>query len=175
MKKEFDFSSLEYKIKALLTEAYDQGYKDAKEEMVRKVCIDGLVYYDLGLPSGTLWSKPVTRKNRGYDIEMFTYENAMKLNIPSIEQFEELLKHCNVYDLSIVGPNGTMAGYDKAGSARYWIYKKGEKVEEGRNMFWLRSEPNTNHKAKTMVFDNNILEIGEHFIGYRLPVMLVKE
>lgn len=63
-------------------------------------------YIDLGLPNGTLWCK---YNEEGY----YTYDRAMenfKNNLPSKDQFNELINECNwEWDengYNVVGPNG---------------------------------------------------------------------
>lgn len=105
---------------------------------------------------------------------MFTYEEAMQLEIPTVEQFQELLEHCRVDDLRIFGYNCVKIGYEFAPTRDpYLIYNKGEGIGECPNMFWLKSEPDSKHEAQTIVFDRNILHIGKHFIGFKLPVFFV--
>lgn len=104
-------------------------------------------YVDLGLPSGTYWKKGnvggdsyIYRKSNYY----YTYQEAVKKfgnNLPTKEQYDELLKYCkwerNLKDndngYRVVGPNGnfiimervgyrTIAGYvtDVEWHAQYW-------------------------------------------------------
>ena len=58
----------------------------------------------------------------------------------------------------------------------------GEGCEKGRNMFWLKGEADEENNAPVMVYDlvdkepnyEHIIGKDVHFIGYKLPVFLVK-
>ena len=43
----------------LLKAAYLKGYEQGELKVACSISIEGVEYYDLGLPSGTLWSKPI--------------------------------------------------------------------------------------------------------------------
>ena len=80
-------------------------------------------YVDLGLPSGTLWKKV----NEGADRTNFgqtndTYDEAISKfanNLPTKEQFEELINNCKWYwegnGYKLVGPNGNSIYLPAAG------------------------------------------------------------
>ena len=74
-------------------------------------------YVDLGLPSGTLWADDYERKDGG--IIYSPYDEALKINIPTTEQIEELINKCKwgyesitadgqkkIVKAICVGPNG---------------------------------------------------------------------
>lgn len=78
--------------------------EDARKAELKK---RGLV--DLGLPSGTLW------KERDEEGGAYSYEDAMNrfhYNLPTKQQFEELINYCkwtwNGNGYNIVGPSGDM-------------------------------------------------------------------
>lgn len=94
-------------------------------------------YVDLGLTSGTLWADRNVGASKPEDNgEYFTFDEAQELgNVPSEEQFEELIDECKWIwkgkGYEVVGPNGNSiylpaAGYrdgsdvDYVGSAGYY-------------------------------------------------------
>ena len=50
----------------LLKAAYLKGYEQGELKVACSISIEGVEYFDLGLPSGTLWSKPL-RSNSIYN------------------------------------------------------------------------------------------------------------
>ena len=170
-------------IKNLIKEAYLKGYEQGCLESTHSINYYGVEYVDLGLPSGTLWSKTSLQyESYGYKQKLFSYEETKNLQIPTVEQWEELCKYCHFFGHSIIGPNGQRIGYNKA-PAGYWIKTLGEGCEKNQNMFWLRGEINEENNAPAMLYDviekrdNDIICKGAsmHFIGFRLPVFLVKD
>lgn len=173
----------------LLEKAFEEGYRKGKLDARPSVTVDGVEYFDLNLPSGTLWSTAPQSFAYGWYLNRLTYEDAKKLGLPTKEQWEELLEHCDVvlhagasdgktYGLpAITGPNGQRLGYPmcKNDSKKYITYTLGEQCEKGKNKFWLLSEPDERHHAEVVVFDKDVLEYDTHFIGYKLPFFLVKK
>lgn len=118
----------EYKnaLQAAFEKGFEVGTKLAEE---KRIVIDGVEYVDLGLPSGTLWSA------NPYSVESFPEAN--KLNLPTLEDWEEIAKYCEVtvkitkgfsyqdgsfrsdsygnphYDFSIQGLNGSTVSFER--------------------------------------------------------------
>ena len=118
----------EYKnaLQAAFEKGFEVGTKLAEE---KRIVIDGVEYVDLGLPSGTLWSA------NPYSVESFPEAN--KLNLPTLEDWEEIAKYCEVtiatnkgyytnsgcfnlseygkphYDFSIHGLNGSTVSFER--------------------------------------------------------------
>lgn len=152
----------------LLKAAYLKGYEQGELKVACSISIEGVEYYDLGLPSGTLWSKPLhysyTREHR-----TFSHNDASRFDgLPTEAQWEELRK-CRIYVDTIIGCSGTRI--DTVVSKGY----EGEEIPKGFKYFWLKSEMDENGEAKAGRISNNHLSIVSHFAGYRLPVMLTKK
>ncbi len=174
----------------IIQDAYKAGYKHGQIDYVSTIKIDDVEYVDLGLPSGTLWSCAPQYFAYGWHLELKTYAEAKSLGLPTKEQWEELLKHCDVFHKTyksnneihyllpqITGQKGERLGYPecKNGANKYTTYTLGQNCEKGRNKFWLLSEPDENHKVDVVVLDKGVLDYDRHFIGYKLPFFLVKQ
>lgn len=69
-------------IEEAVAEAYQKGFEAAQKVKDGVLIDDEIEYIDLGLPSGTLWSRK--------PIGQFSYHDAQKYSLPTVEQFEEL-------------------------------------------------------------------------------------
>lgn len=158
-------------------EGYKAGYNDGashKESLIPTIVSKGVKYVDLGLESGTKWSFCYLNDEKG-DVKHFTYEKASKLNIPTKEQFEELKKHCQLKQriytdakyVSCIGTNGQFIELHDA-----CVFCGGIAEKKNGYKFWLRNEEGPiDGYAECVSQDNSDQKL---FIGYELPVMLVK-
>ena len=171
-------------------DGFREGYK-ARDEEIPVAFHDGQTeFVDLGLPSGTLWSSDYERING--NLTYHIYEDVETLSIPSVEQCQELLDFCSwVSDISYgltptikkitcVGPNGNKINFSLTG------YIKIEDVfRQPTDMaFWTKYEGQNFSNKKAVIISNRdehnsrcrILkrEIRDTFMGYKLPVRLVK-
>lgn len=161
----------------VIEQAYKDGYNDGYNDALAKGkdnapddLNDGVEYIDLGLPSGTLWSSGYLSKDKSY---MFlTYDEACKYNIPTKEQFEELVKYCQIIPNvnntghNYIGPNGK---YFKLHYSFTYQGDKGSYIKECR--FWIKDvEDEGQYKSFARTNVLNVL-----FTGYRIPVMVVKQ
>ena len=83
-------------ITTAIEEAYTAGYNDALS--IKKepdVVEDNIKFVDLHLKDGTLWASDYLRGKDG-EIIYCTYDEAEPLGIPTEEQFNDLMKQCNV-------------------------------------------------------------------------------
>ncbi len=156
---------------------YRDGYKDCQEEKPVNFCDGHTEYVDLGLPSGTLWSNDYEKIDgrRVYQ----TYENAVQQNIPTKEQCEELLRFCKfsvspgpVYEC--VRPNGNYVRFRSTG----YIKTERNTVYNNKAFFW-HVDDNDSFDSKNAIRiakeESSIqTKIGSCFIGYKLPIRLVK-
>lgn len=174
-----------------IREAYLQGYHQALLDTNKVVSIDGVEYVDLGLPSGTLWSKQPFRVGREYlNVD---YSEALNYPIPTEEQWKELIRCCAIKRNEIIAPapNCQRIGYE------FWPKGIcGEECNPDGNKFWLKGEQDSSGQAPAMVygvrsdrkvfnesglpselFINNkdiLIGIDKHFTGLRLPIFLIK-
>ena len=176
---------------SIITKAFIDGYKRGLKN-AHDVYIDGVRYYDLGLPSGTLWSFPITVKHQfSYTTyERLTYTDACDLEFPTIQDFEELKNHCIVltdtcqeHNVVIKGPSGEniligTKNYKNNPSNPNSVtcYRQGEGVQELTNMFWLKSDAIDNQALVGYVeYEGKSISLSTCFTGYKLPCILVKK
>ncbi len=172
---------------AMIEQAYNDGYKAGYEDGLanREPAVDetdediqiveqGVEYVDLGLPSGTLWSS--TYYSDDYNAILFlTYNEASKLNIPTEEQFNELLKYCLQIPHEIGGLNYTK--FVSRNGAALSVKEVPFKVDDtykgvSKSRFWLRTHTDEEDSKRTYASSNSTNKI---FMGYKMPVMLVKK
>lgn len=161
-------------------DGYRDGYKDRSEEIPVDLCDSKTEFVDLGLPSGTLWAKDHEKDNGKFIY--FPYLSASKYNLPTEEQWNELLTCCKwnytpftyssrKYDC--IGPNGNFITFYSSG-----FTKTGATYELPAKMyFWLNSQcdDENNNKAIIMDFNNTyIFKLEKIFSGFRLPIRLVR-
>lgn len=187
------YESHEAHIKELILTAYKEGYTEGYKHGLKKsqqIIIDGVKYIDLGLPSGTLWSGPIRKVPLGckyFDYVHCSYSEVSELSLPTLEDFEELYHHCmpSFHDeisksVQFTALNGQRIAIDtknyKPQNSNYTRFRQGEMVPAGTNMFWLKSEVKDN-EASVVVIDTNIKELypSTHYVGYKLPFILVKK
>jgi hypothetical protein len=85
----------ELMVKAI-AKAYADGYNDGYKQCSEDYDIDlyeDVDFVDLGLPSGLLWSSKYRKDDEGAPLYL-TYEEAAALDIPTEEQFFELVNCC---------------------------------------------------------------------------------
>ena len=99
--KERAIKYAEVKVKEALTSAIAQAYIDGyslgwkeREEGISVLSIaQNVKFIDLGLPSGTLWAEEYLY-DKDHNLIYSPFENALQLNIPTLNQWEELKQHC---------------------------------------------------------------------------------
>lgn len=178
--------------KDLLKKAYIRGYEQGELDSVSIYNIDDVQYVDLGLPSGTLWAEPQTLKRQAYCYYKFSYKEANLLNIPTEEQYSELVENCQLIfeenggnAVFIVGKNGkrmkvytenyvTLNTHTQFERDRYNVSFKGEKTPKEQNFLWLKSEIENDHAKVAAIMYKHELYSCMHFTGFKLPVFLVK-
>lgn len=163
-------------------EGYCDGYKDREDKIPIDLRGNKIEYVDLGLPSGTQWSMDYEKD--GEEILFLPQIDAESLNIPTREQWEELVNVCQwEYDKSgsfheayCIGPNGKILKFSLTGMVHV-----NKKEEEGKAYFWISEEKEGNEKSAVSIYDvhNNVQNytdksIRSIFSGYKLPVRFVK-
>ncbi len=164
-------------------DGYRDGYKDCEDEIPVNFRENKTEFVDLGLPSGTLWSTDYERN--GSEILLLPHAKSSTLQIPSVEQWEELKNFCqwefdidNAYNLCkalCVGPNGNILKFDRTGKKN--IDTLSELCEV---FFWIKDEKEGNemnavhmyNRARNYQNAQTVLE--DFFSGYKLPIRLVK-
>lgn len=155
-------------------DGYRDGYKDREEEIPVDLRDNKAEYVDLGLPSGTLWSREY-EKNR--DENLYTVlRDAVKYNIPTREQCLELYRECRFKDVGnkiyCIGPNGKVilfssTGYKEIGNEAI--------LANTISFFWIQNEEAQTHNAAALGYNGNVwYDTREMFSGYKLPIRLVK-
>ena len=159
----------------LLKAAYLKGYEQGELKVACSISIEGIKYYDLGLPSGTLWSKPLPYASNNSEYKKFSHNDASRFDgLPTEAQWEELMK-CRIYDDYIIGYSGMRIPISTIREGGFGIDDRGENVPKGNNLFWLKSEMDEKGEAKAGRFNADGLSVVSHFAGYKLPVMLTKK
>jgi hypothetical protein len=177
---------------SLITKAYIDGYNHGLKK-AREIDIDGLKYYDLGLPSGTLWSNPICVKHQYTYVtyDRVSYLDVSDLQLPSVKDVDELIQNCMVTmdslnianDVVITGPNGVAISIgtkdyrnNPSNPNSILCRRQGQEVPEFTNMFWMKSDPIDNQTLVGLVdYNNKSLSMSTHFTGYKLPYLLVKK
>lgn len=160
-------------------DGYRDGYKDRDEEISVNLRNDRTEFVDLGLPSGTLWSADF--EIEGEDVKFLAYNDAEQYDIPTKEQFNELLESCkwefqyissSARKYTCIGPNGNYIVFSSRG------YKlAGTKREIEKIFFWVKStiENSTKETAYLYYHSGEIKKLEELFSGSMLPLRLVKK
>jgi len=175
-------------ITSAIEEAYAQGYRDGykdgyakNEEAKPEDNLWGVNYVDLELPSGKKWSTMylIDETKKTFECKLFTYDEAIRLNIPTIEDFQELLANCRI--VSNTDSYGNLTGQSKIvgrnGNYIYLIdasYKSGPDNKAYKSfLFWLKNT-DTEGDSRICADGRNKNRIGTIFMGFKLPIMLVK-
>ena len=165
---------------------YNAGYQDGYNKVVKDSVSEGTEYVDLGLPSGTLWSSDYVKDDNGKVIYV-TQENNAAYEIPTYEQFKELMDECKWEQKSekkwtesgfyywhewaiCLGPNGNKITFEKTG-----YYEATDSLTRTSEIFfWLNNKEYFHNNCASITF--NSLNIGSEkmFSGYKLPIRLVK-
>lgn len=174
-------------ISQAIEQAYEAGYQEGYREGSEKQCNEAPVvlqddnteYVDLGLPSGTLWSSDYLKED-GKNVYL-PYCQAVKYNIPTEEQFNELKTKCQIiahYNgnagfYTIIGPNGNSI------DCKIDVYYKGNVPTFNTKVvsFWLKEETENNErisKPYARLSECNRL-IQYFFSGFKLPIRLVRK
>lgn len=170
----------------IYADGYRDGYKDC-EENKSVLFNDKTEYIDLGLPSGTLWAADYEKDDGA--ITYLSYNQASSLNIPTMEQWEEILNSCKwEYDISngtkmvearCVGPNGNYITFICTGMINAEKFVRHSQVKA---LFWVYNDEINDTKNAAQIYYHYIpynakliKEVTEVFPGYKLPVRLVRK
>ena len=177
-----------------IAKAYADGYRDGYKECAEDYDIDlyeDVEFVDLGLPSGLLWSSKYRIDEEGTPLYL-TYEEAAALDIPTEEQFFELVNCCKwEHIMGYVDRGGysykqTVGKYCEGDNGEYIKFDdKGMKYigsGYGSNdiRFWIRDD--VDEAEKKSVFIESGLQNEKPIIKIKkvdastakMPVMLVR-
>lgn len=176
-------------------DGYRDGYKAREEESPVDLRDNKTEYVDLGLPSGTLWSSDYEKDKD--KVAYLPYGKAALLNIPTIEQWEELFESCRwecvtpngsqtdstINEVLCVGPNGNVLKFERTG-----MYEITDNISDGYEIyFWLidneeESEKNSvvfrrilNSRISNVNFYKSEYVTNKLFSGFKLPIRLVRK
>lgn len=154
-------------------DGYRMGYKDREDEIPVDLRDGKTEYVDLGLPSGTLWSSDYEKLD-GKTL-FLTYEKAADLCLPSEDQCNELISMCRwtytrTSGFICIGPNGNNIRFRHTG----FMKVEGKNIRFDHCYMWVGSNGNGSTQ-KGMVQNGSSMEIIDMFMGYRLPIRLVKK
>jgi len=168
-------------ISSVIAQAYADGYKDGLQHLEnekQESLKTGVTYVDLGLTSGTLWSSQYLKDI--YYLEL-PYIEAAKLSIPTVAQYEELCRECEIvpqYGIRL----DKLSGFKFIGKTGKSIYIDRYNVSPTLNVresyyFWLKDDVEGSEKDCACLWEKD--ELGspnKHkiFMGLKSPVMLVK-
>ena len=165
---------------------YNAGYQDGIDKVAKDSVSEETEFVDLGLPSGTLWSSDYVKDDKANAIYV-TQENSADYEIPTYEQFKELMDECKWeqkseknwtesgfyywHDWAIcLGPNGNKITFEKTG-----LYEATDCLARKEEiLFWLNNKEFFHRNCANITLNN--LEVGSEniFSGYKLPIRLVK-
>lgn len=170
-------------ITAAIEDAYSAGYLEGyadgyanreKPEALPKY--KNVSYIDLELPSGTKWATDYLTKNNG-EIELLRYDEAKVYNIPSPEQFKELLDNTEQF---MTNRNGQLVTefVSLRNRARFWLpngyFNYNNNIIKNNNyMFWIRESlkfEGANYAKGTTMRTGDVI-----FQQYSMPVVLVSK
>lgn len=165
---------------------YNAGYQDGINKVAKETVSGETEYVDLGLPSGTLWSSDYVKDDNG-NVIYVSQENNADYEIPTYEQFKELMDECKWEQMSeknwteggfyywhewaiCLGPNGNKITFERTG-----LYEATDsRTKTSEILFWLNNKEYFHTNCANITLNN--LEIGSKsvFSGYKLPIRLVK-
>ena len=164
---------------SMIEEAYASGYREGYNDGIAiqepKPLVgecEGVEYVDLDLPSGTLWSSKYLYE--GEKIKYLSYLEAAAYNIPTREQFDELLKYCEcVVCDKIKRVLGKNANYIELYNS--YIFKADKPEWQNHINFWLKKEDDGEEYSQyAYSVDKQQQKKASVFMGYKMPIMLVK-
>ena len=151
-------------------DGYRDGYKDREDEIPVDLRDNKTEYVDLGLPSGTLWSKEYEKIDGNF--LYLPYMKAKRYNIPTREQWEELVKYCkwawygDVFRCT--GRNGETIDFPRTGR-KTPTYTGG-----GSAFMWLLDKTIDDNNAYAWIKNALPQEIEVSYMGYNLPIRQVR-
>ena len=165
---------------------YSAGYQDGYNKVVKDSVTEGVEYVDLGLPSRTLWASDYVKDDNDKAIYV-AQENSADYEIPTYEQFKELMDECKWEQKSeknwtesgfyhwhewaiCLGPNGNKITFEKTG-----IYEATDsRTRTSEILFWLNNKEYFHRNCASITLNDLNVDSENVFSGYKLPIRLVK-
>ena len=165
---------------------YNAGYQDGYNKVVKDSVSESAEYVDLGLPSGTLWSSDCVKTDNG-NVVYVTKENSVDHEIPTFEQWKELVDECKWEQMSernwtesgfyhwhewviCLGPNGNKVTFERTG-----IYEATDScTRTSEILFWLNNKEYFHRNCANITLNDLNVDSENVFSGYKLPIRLVK-
>ena len=165
---------------------YNAGYQDGYNKVVKDSVSEGSEFVDLGLPSGTLRSSEYVKDDNDKAIYV-AQENSADYEIPTYEQFKELMDECKWEQKSeknwtesgfyhwhewaiCLGPNGNKITFEKTG-----IYEATDsRTRTSEILFWLNNKEYFHRNCASITLNDLNVDSENVFSGYKLPIRLVK-
>ena len=140
----------------------------------------------MGLPSGTLWSSDYVKDDNDKAIYV-AQENGADYEIPTYEQFKELMDECKWEQKSeknwtesgfyhwhewaiCLGPNGNKITFEKTG-----LYEATDSLTRTSEiLFWLNNKEYFHRNCASITLNDLNVDSENVFSGYKLPIRLVK-
>lgn len=155
---------------------YNVGYQDCVNNVAKDSVSEDIEYVDLGLPSGTLWSSDYVKD--GDDVLFLPYPEALKYNIPTEKQVDELRECCEIsikYDEDdnyvhiVLGPNGNSIVFKGHG------YKVLAELKDVKTAYFWQVYNSDDPKAVHVPYLSGSYINGAYlFPGYKVPIWMVK-
>ena len=172
-------------------DGYNNGYKECADDHDIDLYVD-VDFVDLNLPSGLLWSSKYRMGEENKPLYL-TYEEASTMDIPTEEQFKELVDNC---DWTHIMGYVNRGGYDfKQPVGKYCESKNSEHISfDNKGMkyigsgyvpygirFWIRDDEDDAEK-KSIYIEDQLSDIKPIWTIEKvdattalIPVMLVKK
>lgn len=180
--KEYAEGKVTEALKQVVADAYMAGYNAGYQDGVNKVAKDSasedIEYVDLGLPSGTLWSSDYIKD--GDEVLFLPYLEALKYNIPTEEQVDELREYCEFMEehdaggdnrkYIVLGPNGNTITFKGKGYMKYNDWNSSYLP-----YFWQAYESDNPKEIRVpYLYSNGVLGAVYLFSGCKIPIRTVK-
>ena len=172
-----------------IVQAYADGYNEGYNKGINSRAqtsedlIGGVIFVNLGLSSGTEWSSTYI-KDENNMAKFVTYEDASKYEIPTLNDYLELLRECivrntnspnNVFETNgnlIIGKNGHVINLPYTCQLCQALLPNNYKLSNSF-MFWLKDEEEGNERlCADYGRRDKSLKI---FMGLKIPMMLVRK
>ena len=161
---------MEKAIAQAYADGYRDGYKDREEEIPVDLRDNKMEYIDLGLSSGTLWAKDFEKDAVGF--LYLPYMQAKNYNLPTREQWDELVQSCEWgwygQVIRCTGKNGATLDFPKTGRVL-------TTYGDGNNSYlWLLENTFEDKNAFIYLGSPWTKEIDNCFMGFKLPIRQVR-